>query len=103
MKSTAYTKGLLLLIALFLGIIACRPSVQSDSARAQNSAKLNLQVLCETCLISGRPFLVTLDQNTGKVWAYSAGRQGEGLTGILGEPIYLGTMSEVGKPLQIQK
>lgn len=106
MKSSAYTKGLLLLIALFLGVIACRPSFQSDLASAQTSAKLNVQVLCDTCTIRERPqepFLVMLDQNTGKVWAYSAGRMGSAMNGIQGEPIYLGTMSEVGKSLQIQK
>ena len=103
MKSNKYTGGLLLLIALFLGILACKPS---DSGLAQTSPKLNLQVLCETCTISQSPkegFLVMLDQNTGKVWAYSAGEPGRGSTGIQGQPIYLGTMSELGKPLQTQR
>ena len=97
MQSNAYTKGLLLLIALFLGIIACRPSFQSDSALAQNSAKMNIQVLCSSCSIpqaQSTAHLIILDQNTGKVWAYRELNQ---------TPIYMGLMNEIGKPLQNQK
>jgi hypothetical protein len=106
MKSNSYTKGLLLLIALFLGIIACKPSLQSDSAVAQSSAKLNLLVLCDDCVTqtSSTHGLIILDQNIGKVWAYPGTQRGGAYSkGVDGTPIYLGMMNTVGGTLQIQK
>lgn len=103
MKSTAYMKGVLLLIALFLGIIACRPSFQSESALAQTAAKLNIQVLCESCRMPAdetTSYMIILDQTTGKVWAYKRLDVNAGKVWTLNEAaVYLGTMNEVGKPL----
>lgn len=99
MQIPIYIKGALLLIVLFLGVIAFRMVLSGESVFAQSAAKLNTQVLCSSCDINipehkTHGHIIILDQNTGKVWAYEQLNE---------TPFFLGTMSEVGKPLQALK
>lgn len=91
MKTNTYTNGILLVIALLLGLVAYRTGFQPNSVSAQTAVKINTQVLCSSCGIRQAPstaHMIILDQNTGKVWAYRD---------LDAAPVYLGVMSEPGK------
>ncbi len=91
MRIDRFTKTVLVAIAISLGIIALNPWVQPDRAHAGRAVEY---------LLAWPATEIWMDKRTGNVWDYT------GLyasTSQLNQPKYLGTLTELGKPLIMKK
>ncbi len=99
MQIDRFTKTCLLAITIVLTILLARPELEAKENYAAAGGRLDVQVLCSMCIIPGgsqfEGHLVLLDSRTGDIWAYSYAAIVEGR-----EPIYLGTLTELGKPVK---
>ena len=93
MRVDLYTKMLLTLIVILLGMIAGKSVLQPNGVSA---AGADFTVLCSSCYFSGLPqqsHLILIDRANGDIWAYS----GAAMSGaekpvrfgrlILGQPV----------------
>jgi len=98
MKFDSFVKVMLVLIALFLGIIALKPFFETQFATENLGGKKDyIQVWCSSCVIPGLPYkshFIFFNSNTGDIWAYSD----EALAGK-SNPIYLGRLKALGQPV----
>ena len=84
MKTDAFTKILLLVIAIFLGIIALRPLVQVGTVQASSGSFGYLKSL------AGSSGIRLMDTRNGDVWYYDFYRD---------KVVYKGRLVELGKSL----
>jgi len=107
MKTDSFTKVLLVLIALFLGVIALRPFLQPELAVGSPGGKFDYVQAWETSIstvgVGSREGLlinnsIIFDSRTGDLWGYTR----EALNGKK-NPEYLGTVTDLGKPFSQRK
>ena len=68
-KSDRFLKAMLLVIALFLGIIALRPLIEpAVQARAQAATYDHVTIVAATFLYKGQQGLLVLDRRNANVW-----------------------------------
>jgi hypothetical protein len=94
MRVDTSTKILLVVIAFFLGLIALRPLVQVDTAKANPGSFDYITPLPFTTLQGGGLATVLMDNRTGDIWVYNlqgGPRETQG--------VYAGTFTALGKPL----
>ncbi|MBM3209303.1 hypothetical protein FJZ40_03365 [Candidatus Shapirobacteria bacterium] len=92
MKTDIFTKILLLVIALFLGIISFRPLIQTEIAQASAGDFDHVKFIG---IITSN--IVLMDNRNGNLWVYKVGDPG------VVKAKFLGRLIELGKPLANEK
>ncbi len=95
MKTDMITKALLLAIACFLGVIALRPLAEIGNVHAGSGAFDYIKPLGSG---TSRGTVILLDTRNGDVWEYAFGLKGKDFVYL-----YLGTLTELGKPANYLK
>lgn len=88
-----------LVLLVLLAVVGC--SLASSRSRSPQAGRGDVVVLCSNCYFPGSTpeasHLVLLDGRTGDIWAYS-----DSAIVSAADPIYVGTLEEIGKPI-VQK
>jgi hypothetical protein len=94
MQPDLFTRTMLMAIAFFLGVIALRPLVQTESAQAGAGEFDHVRYLGRFGIgqQSGNLFL---DARTGDIWGYGYGAT----SGSAPEVLYIGRLTRLGEPL----